>query len=212
MTAILPTDMNSAKHLAAAKWAGRLTVTLVTGLGFCLIAKILLEHERVAWVSIIGSILLLIGMATTFGVAFFGGAVMFFTLGRARAEESKDTPRSPHYRQRIRFLWLSAGVLLAPFILRQWHMRLASPTSTAVYVTRPIVIDEGQYSIRRDGTNVFSLWKDMFDGPEFIYQFADGQRFLCMSSLALVAKPEGSVVPPGQAENSPAFQRRVRAE
>ncbi len=180
MTAILPTEMNSAKHPAGAKWAGRLTVMLLTGLGFCLIAKILLEHATVAWVEIMGTILLLIGMATSFGVAFFGGAGMFFTLERARAEEAKGAPHSPHYRQRIRFLWLSAGVLLAPFILRQWHMRLASPAPTDVYVTRPIVFDEGQYSIRRDGTNVFSLWRDMFDGPEFIYMFADGQRFLCM--------------------------------
>jgi hypothetical protein len=119
-------------------------------------------------------------MVTAYGVAFFGGPWIFFTLDRARAEETQDSPHSLDYRKRSRFLWLSAIVLLSPFILRQWHIPLASASPTTAFATRPFCWDGGECTVRRDGTNAFSLWEDWFYGPDFIYMFADGQRFLCM--------------------------------
>lgn len=38
---------------------------------------------------------------------------------------------------------------------------------------------DGQMDVYAGKTKVFSLWEDAFDGPVFIYPFADGKRFLC---------------------------------
>ena len=43
---------------------------------------------------------------------------------------------------------------------------------------RPIW-NEGSADVYVGKEKIFSLWEDFFDGPMFIYAFADGKRFLC---------------------------------
>ncbi len=41
------------------------------------------------------------------------------------------------------------------------------------------ILTDGTVKIYVGNEKAFSLWEDSFDGPIFIYPFADGKRFLC---------------------------------
>ena len=44
----------------------------------------------------------------------------------------------------------------------------------------PIVWGDVDFGVYVGNSRVFGLWGDAFDGPWFIYPFADGERFLCI--------------------------------
>lgn len=74
-----------------------------------------------------------------------------------------------------------AAILIGPILLRKNAAFLGSIGGKEVVVSRSIVpsIKNGEVNVYLGGEKVFSLWEDAFDGPQFIYPFADGRRFFC---------------------------------
>ena len=72
-------------------------------------------------------------------------------------------------------LILSFVIFQKPVTLLKVNGKVTA-VATRFFIT-PILTD-GSVNIHAGKEN-FSLWEDFFDGPVFIYPFADGKRFLC---------------------------------
>jgi hypothetical protein len=79
---------------------------------------------------------------------------------------------------------LTASLLLlgSPVLLRKYTVPLVSNGKVVAVARRPLVMPwmDSAYAVYAGKTKLFSLWGDFFEGPLFIYPFADGQRFLCI--------------------------------
>ncbi len=85
-------------------------------------------------------------------------------------------------RKRLIVTTLILLVLFSPILFRKYRVPLVSNGKTVAIATRPLFIPflgEGQCDVYAGHDKIFSLWEDSFDGPSFIYPFADGKRFLC---------------------------------
>ena len=65
-----------------------------------------------------------------------------------------------------------------------------------------LMLTESSLNVYAGTNKMFSLWEDSFDGPVFIYPFADGKRFFCdydydVAMLDFVVDFSASVQPAG---------------
>lgn len=73
-------------------------------------------------------------------------------------------------------------VLLGIALFGPRTVLLASGGSAVATATEPAgpPWSDRLVSISVGGSNIFSVWKDFFDFPMFVYSFADARRFLCV--------------------------------
>jgi hypothetical protein len=72
-------------------------------------------------------------------------------------------------------------ILLSPVLFRKRTISLISNGNVVAVAKRTYVApwSDGKVDVYVGDRKMFSLWTDIFDGPLFIYPFADGQRYLC---------------------------------
>lgn len=72
-------------------------------------------------------------------------------------------------------------ILLCSILLRKNRVVLPSTGGKRAVASRSIIPawNDGSLNICVSKEKVFSLGEDFFDGPIFVYPFADGRRFLC---------------------------------
>ena len=71
---------------------------------------------------------------------------------------------------------------LALGIIQKPAVSLAVNGKTVAIVKQPFIgpiFADASADVYFGKSKLFSLWKDFFDGPMFIYPFSDGKRFLC---------------------------------
>jgi hypothetical protein len=84
-----------------------------------------------------------------------------------------------------KWLIIAAAIILCPilFILFQKPLVLLEVNGKVVAVARQFflqpVLTDSSVDVYAGKKKIFSLWEDFFDGPIFIYPFADRKRFLC---------------------------------
>ena len=72
-------------------------------------------------------------------------------------------------------------ILLSPILFRRHTLQLMANGKTVAVAKRSILPawNDGSVDVYVGKEKIFSLWEDFWDGPVFIYPFADGKRFLC---------------------------------
>jgi len=114
-----------------------------------------------------GTLMLLVG------VGVLGGGLRYAIVKMMR-ERSRSSAIMVFLIMRVLF------VLLCPYLFRKWTVGLKSEGKVVAIAKRPFLWGDNEFPVYVGRSRIFSLWGDMFDGPWFIYPFADGQRFLCI--------------------------------
>ncbi|MGO8931921.1 MAG: hypothetical protein ACLQU3_34125 [Limisphaerales bacterium] len=73
-------------------------------------------------------------------------------------------------------------VVLSPALLRKRTVPLVSEGKVVAVAKRPFAMpwSDNEFPVYAGKSKVFSLWGDAFDGPLFIFPFADRKRFMCI--------------------------------